>query len=387
MKLSDRSLGWLRYLHRKAHTADDWSEFGHPHPHWDGQSQVEAEAGQPDSAMTNGRRFDLVDSSFAMGLMAHTTPAWTEPYVAVLDELIARQTGWWAIHDPDPANDPNGLMLVLLGIRSMIGDDRFAQTHNERAERVAEQPMAGADQRPSLRAAASLGLELHDRRHGTNLLAKIEEPRWGDLDSHALHEAMATAFLAAPLQTLDSRQWFERVSAGLEPALPADRTTVLALLLAKEWGMVELEQRLVAAIEASYEPTWNEGEFTWGLGLNEPHPRGQLNAILAAAEAGGPNAWGRLAGAPLEPWPQVVDVDFPNMALDRAEWIEGNLHLGLAPRVEDPTRSTSFRVVGAEPRIWDLHGIENARMESRLSGLNVRVPMVKADVTLIRSSY
>ncbi len=83
----------------------------------------------------------------------------------------------------------------------------------------------------------------------------------------------------------------------------------------------------------------------------------------------------------------MVGVDFPDMALDRAEWVDGNLHLGLAPRVEDPTRFTSFRIVGAEPRMWDVHGVENARIESTMSGLNVRVPMVKADMELIRSSY
>jgi hypothetical protein len=31
--LSDRSLGWLRYLSRKVAMPDDWSRGGHPHPH------------------------------------------------------------------------------------------------------------------------------------------------------------------------------------------------------------------------------------------------------------------------------------------------------------------------------------------------------------------
>ncbi len=165
--LSDRSLGWLRYLHRKAHTPDDWSRAGRPHPHWDDRS---------DAPMASWHRFDLVDSSYAMGLMAHTTPAWREVYVGVLDELIERHTGWWSAsdwltqfgHDPDRAHYPDeyrmwipqelwgrydvpgwtandtepwglqmdpvaadgmlfykGFFLVLLGIRAMIGDDRW----------------------------------------------------------------------------------------------------------------------------------------------------------------------------------------------------------------------------------------------------------------------
>ena len=84
--------------------------------------------------------------------------------------------------------------------------------------------------------------------------------------------------------------------------------------------------------------TTETGEFTWGLGLNEPHPRGQFNAFLAAAEAAGPGAWEALSAAPLDPCPQIVGVDFPTMAFDRAEWIGSSLYLGLAPLYEDPKR-------------------------------------------------
>ena len=123
--------------------------------------------------MASWHRFDLVDSSYAMGLMAHRTPAWTEPYVAILDQLIERHTQWWSAadwltqfgHDPDRADYPDayrrfipaelwgrydvpgwtangvepygvqtdpiaadgmlfyqGFLLVLLGIRSMIAN-------------------------------------------------------------------------------------------------------------------------------------------------------------------------------------------------------------------------------------------------------------------------
>jgi len=202
-ELSDRSLGWLRYLHRKAHTPDDWSRDGQPNPHWDDRS---------DPPMASWHRFDLVDSSYAMGLMAHRTPAWTEPYVAILDQLIDRHTGWWSAadwltqfgDDPDRSSYPDvyrklippqlwgrydvpgwtangtepwgvqidpvaadgmlfykGFFLVLLGIRSMIdnapnADDRwnrpfdmirdrdntFTWTHSEIAEHLCQQWLA-----------------------------------------------------------------------------------------------------------------------------------------------------------------------------------------------------------------------------------------------------
>ena len=97
--VDDRSLGWLRYLHRKATTPDDWSRTGRPHPHWDDRT------GSP---MLSWHRFDLVDSSYAVALMADRTPAWREVYAPVLDALVARHTSWWSASDwltqfgPDP---------------------------------------------------------------------------------------------------------------------------------------------------------------------------------------------------------------------------------------------------------------------------------------------
>ncbi len=207
--------------------------------------------------------------------------------------------------------------------------------------------------------------------------------------------ALTTSFYAAPQVPDDARRLFDAacVSIGLDGSrrlpLPASRAFAAALILAREWELRELDERTAAAIEASYEPTWDSerGEFTWGMGLDEPNPRGQFNAFLAAAEAGGPGMWTRLSEARLEACPQIVDVDFPTMALSRAEWIDGNLHLRLAPLREDPRRFTSFRLIGAEPRNWDVHGIEGAGVELTMHGVNIRVPMIAADVELIRGSY
>ena len=104
--LDRRSLGWLRYLYRKATTPDDWHRDGHPHPHWDNVS------GPP---MTCFHRFDLIDSAYAVALMSDRTPAWTEVYARILDELVERHTSWWAAedwmtqfgHDPDRGSYPD----------------------------------------------------------------------------------------------------------------------------------------------------------------------------------------------------------------------------------------------------------------------------------------
>lgn len=110
--LSDRSLGWLRYLSRKANTPDDWNKDGQPHPHWDDRTAP---------PMLSWHRFDLVDSSYALGLMAQTTPAWRETYVQILDELIERHTGWWSAADwltqfgpdPDRASYPDAYRRII----------------------------------------------------------------------------------------------------------------------------------------------------------------------------------------------------------------------------------------------------------------------------------
>jgi hypothetical protein len=207
--------------------------------------------------------------------------------------------------------------------------------------------------------------------------------------------AITTSYYSAPQMPEDSRRLFDAACASLgldnDPKVPlrAGRGYPSALILAKEWGLKDLEDRLTRAIELSYEPTWDDesGEFTWGMGLDEPHPRGQFNAFLAAAEAVGPGLWSRLSEAPLESCPQVVDVDFPNVALTRAEWINGNLYLKLAPLQEDPAKTTTFRIIGVEPRLWCLAGIDGATMDVTPKSVIVRVPMVAGTLEFTEGSY
>ncbi len=207
--------------------------------------------------------------------------------------------------------------------------------------------------------------------------------------------ALTTAYYAAPQMPDDAQRLFEAAysSMGLggDVSLPirASRGYGSSLVLAREWGLTNLEERLVAAIEASYEPTWDHvsGEFTWGLGLDEEHPRGQYNAFLAAAEAAGPGRWERLSAAPIEPQPQVAGVDFPNVALSTAEWRNGALHLTLDVHDEDPSSRTTFRIVGAEPRVWELTGIDGTSLEHTAHSVIVRVPRVSGELTFTPGSY
>lgn len=209
---------------------------------------------------------------------------------------------------------------------------------------------------------------------------------------HRLPAAAAnvTAFYAAPQVPADARRLWDGscTSSGFDAELtlpiPAGRAYGASLMMAREWEVTDLAARLAEAIEASYEPTWDHdrGEFTWGLGLNEPHPRGQFNAFLAAAEATGPGRWTALSAAPLDRCPQVVDVDFPTVALRRAEWVEGALHLEVAPVHEDPEATTSFRIVGAEPDEWTVDGPEGTTAQTSADGVIVGMPVVSGDIVL-----
>ena len=110
--LSDRNVGWLRYLHRKATTPDSWDREDHPHEHWDNISEA---------PMLCYHRFDLIDSTYAVALMADRTPAWREVYERILDELIFRHTGWWAAEDwltqigddPDRGDYPDHYRMLI----------------------------------------------------------------------------------------------------------------------------------------------------------------------------------------------------------------------------------------------------------------------------------
>ena len=104
-ELNNRAQGWLNFLYQKAITPDDWSEDGSPNEWWDQISTA---------PMCAFPRFDLQESTYAIGLMADRTPAWREIYSEILDEIAERSITYWAAvdwltqfgHDPDRKNYP-----------------------------------------------------------------------------------------------------------------------------------------------------------------------------------------------------------------------------------------------------------------------------------------
>jgi len=98
--LSDCACGWLRFLHRKANVDDSWDRGGQPSELWDARSNP---------PMLSFPRFDLLDSSYAVAMMADVTPAWREVYADILDRLVERHTTWWAASSSSPSPSTDAL--------------------------------------------------------------------------------------------------------------------------------------------------------------------------------------------------------------------------------------------------------------------------------------
>lgn len=489
--LSDRDVGWLRYLHRKATTPDSWDRNGHPHEHWDDTS---------DPPMLCFHRFDLIDSTYAVALMADRTPAWREVYERILDELIFRHTGWWAAEDwltqigpdPDRADYPDayrvlipasqwgnydvpgwtangiepwglqwdpigadgnlffkGFFLLMLGLhRRTTGSARWdapfdivrdgEHTYTWWHTRIAEHLAAQWRDRPEgchcentkiwpyCLAGAGLGLQLADLAFGTSH-HEVFHAWWQHarreylhLDGAALPAAVTLyydpvidehlqvpsimgnipAIYLAPQVPDEARRLWDAglAQAGLlavtgpVPAL-GPRLTAWTLFLAREWGVHDLAEALQAAADRQYQPTWDRerGELTWGFELDEVHPRGQYNATMAAAEVVTEGAWWRLANVPSTDHfaePTVCDVDFPTVALTRAEWDRAarTLHLTTQPMNDTVEgRPTTFRVTGLDdPQHFTARAAEGAPVEAEPEGpeLIVRTVVGRHDIAV-----
>jgi hypothetical protein len=255
-------------------------------------------------------------------------------------------------------------------------------------------------------SAAGLGLRLHDLAFGTDhhgafrqwwpyarreYLGLDETTRpsavtlYYDpiLDVHVRVPAFAglmnTLYLA-PQVADDSRSLFDAagvadLASGDGPVLAMnERSTGIAWMIARDWGVDTLAGRFQAGCEANYEPTWNEDEFWWGFRLDEPHPRGQLNAILAAAEATTAGAWTRFANE-YTPYigPELCDVDLDTIAITQATWTDDRLLIGVVEAsrqtVGQPTR---LRVRGLEhPSEWTIDG----DAELRTDGADIVIEM------------
>ncbi len=390
--LSDRSLAWLRHLDGVTATSED-----------------------------------LLASALSVGLLARRTPAWTEPHLRILDRLIDRASTDRGVEarpgpnaDPGPGADlgrDGSRLLLLLGLRaafspsgatSVPGRDpaELAEQLCQRWETAPLEDVSGSDDLGHVldRALAGLGLRLHDTTNGTDLHQRAFAPWWDRVRASLVEPGTTTgdpvstltlALLLAPQAPDDARHLFDAGAAALTgdhqfgSPLQAERATALALLGARVWNAEGRAQELALTVESSPGVSF-EGD------TDGPRPFGSSSALLAMAEAievTKPNRgteagwWSALFTEPVAPCPQLVGVDFPDVALFRAEWINGVLHVGQAPSSENRQRWTTFRLVGDEPRMWYLTGIDGAMMDTAGSAVVVRVPQVRGELEFAPGSY
>jgi len=452
-QLSPSTRGWLRFLHRKATTPDDWSSAGRPASWWDDRSTP---------PVLNFPRFDLSESSYAIPMMADVTPAWREVYVEIMDGLLARHTTHWAAidwltqigHDPDRGRYPQeyvdlwlpkhlvgrydmpgwtangvepwglapdpvgaegnlffkGWFNLMLGFHAYVSRDRrwnepftvtglddqtFSWTYDginallvRQWTRRPEGPHCENTKIwPYSLSAAGLGLLMHDHLTGRqdhwvyDRWLEIARQRFlgltpgGRLEWMALyhdplenytHRAGPTTGLSVAIYLLpqdrdlaeilyrtavDKIGWSD--PARLVRTQPDPRFLLLGLVLAREFGDEITLARLTEYAQTHFEPTYRgDGgdEFGWRFGLDEPYPRGQLNALLMMADIGEPGAWRRVFTQPnLAKFdqPTVSDVDFPNLGIAEA-WNEQTtdiLHIGTYAATASQRRApTAFRI-------------------------------------------
>jgi len=125
--------------------------------------------------------------------------------------------------------------------------------------------------------------------------------------------------------------------AGPITGLEEPNSATMLLQFAGEFADTETKQRIWEAADEHIEPTWDRdtGEFTLGFGLNELHPRGQLNARAMAGWVCTEGAWSRIFNEPnLAKFaePTVEGVDFPRVALSEARWDGTALHIAAHPQ-------------------------------------------------------
>jgi hypothetical protein len=219
------------------------------------------------------------------------------------------------------------------------------------------------------------------------------------LELPAVGGAIPAIYLAPQVPEEARRLWdAARAQMGMlevngPVAVIGPRFTAMALLLARNWAVTDLADALQAACDEHYPPTWDHdrGEVTWDFDLGEAHPRGQYNAMMAAAEATTEGAWWRLgnvSSADRFAEPTVCDVAFPTVALTRAEWDRDaqRLLLALHPMNDAAIgQPTSMRVTGlGDPGRWRATSPDGPAVEGEASGLDliVRTPVGRHSVVV-----
>ena len=161
-------------------------------------------------------------------------------------------------------------------------------------------------------------------------------------------------------------------------------TATMLLQFAGEFADPATKKRIWDAAEEHIQPTWKRdtGEFTLGFGLDEPHPRGQLNARAMAGWVCTEGDWTRIFNTPnliKFDQPTATGVDFPRVALSEARWDGTALHLAAHPQntgVEGST--TTVRIAN----VATTEGWVMIRADGTTSSLSAEGDQLVAELTV-----
>jgi hypothetical protein len=183
-------------------------------------------------------------------------------------------------------------------------------------------------------------------------------------------------------------------AAGTEP-VPDDRSArtgwalTLGLVAVHVPAWIEPVGAALDRLGDDHDAAWVRAAVTGrpvvGTVPSVPGVPGVPAALTAAL--GGAEGLARLARDGVTPVPQVVGLPLAQAGLRRAEWIDGNLYLHLVPVTSDRGRRLAVRLVGAEPRQWDIAGIPGVLADLSSQGLQLLIPMVEGPLELSRGSY
>ena len=184
------------------------------------------------------------------------------------------------------------------------------------------------------------------------------------------------------------------MSDGPNVGLQTPATATFILQLSGEFADAGTKQLIWDAAEELIEPTWDSesGEFTLGLGLNEEHPRGQLNARMMAGWVCRQGAWSGIFNDPnLAKFsqPTVEGVDFPRVALSEAKWDGEVLHIAAhAQNTKIAGTTTTLKMTNvASTNGWYLHESDGTRtpLEDRGDHVEIKLDVNNKSVTIQQS--
>lgn len=334
-----------------------------------------------------------------VGLVAQELPAWREVTAQVADALVAR------FPRPAAQRDWASLAHCLMMATAISGDGKYqepqAVVHDDiDARYTCEQIISFLNEQhgDGVDALAGLAAQLHDQLYDT---AYRRSEHWFTRWGPSFDRGIVLALRIAPLDPGQALRVYESLwrnhgvddEEGCHLNWPAELTPPFvmddrvanagALAFARELNDVERLVGLRRWFDARYGPSFEDGEFFYTFGIEDPGRRGIANLWAAMAHVAESGAMRRLYNEPntdRHSQPTVTGVDYPNLAVRQAYYDpeKDALVVGTAAgvgRLGDPTVfkvtnlvDTDHQVVvdGAPAECWDPIGPGELRIRTTI---------------------